>query len=307
MSALPSLTDWNRALAKTLVGMFICCFGLIGAMPGCRDAPLEYTEVRRINESIDELELLKYLEIIKSLPDERPPEFPQVYTPPAEWSHTRQLPVKDLVDDELKQIHERWDVDYLAKKLNKNKVLIRQLKAFRVTPQQFAGYTLALGAAYGRAMLRDNQELRVVIEDGNREIDRLMRVETPFANLPDDEKYTKLKQAAWLTRQNRAEQLSQVPLDNVKLVRRYIEELKKSLPQQFLMNPLDDVADLLLEKGLPFEVIDSSSLEDDITWDPDNALFGYDKPDVEKPTVDEIAKKDLSPTVDLLPDSESIE
>ena len=110
-----------------------------------------------------------------------------------------------------------------------------------------------------------------------------------------------------MTRQNRAEQLSQVPLDNVKLVRRYIEELKKSLPQQFLMNPLDDVADLLLEKGLPFEVIDSSSLEDDITWDPDNALFGYDKPDIEKPTVDEIAKKDLSPTVDLLPDSESIE
>ncbi|MEX0726193.1 MAG: hypothetical protein WD065_07985 [Planctomycetaceae bacterium] len=294
-------------MMRTVVWMLICCGGLVGATSGCHDAPLEYTEVRRIDEQITEHELRNYLELIKSLPNELPPEFPQVYTPPADWLHTRQLPVRDLVLDELKQIRERWDVDYLAQKLEKDKALSRSLNEARMTPQQFAGLTLALGAAYGRAMLRDDQELKTIIDNGAREIGQLDKVDTPFANLRDDEKYSKLKQAAWLTRQNRAEQLILVPLENVQLVHRYQEELKKALPPQFLMNPLDDVADLLLEKGLPFDIIDGSPHEDDITWDPADAIVGYDTPDVELSAVNESDLKNPPPSVESLPEPASIE
>lgn len=272
----------------------IVAAGLAGAVAGCQDEPLEYTEVRRIDEQITNSELLDYVSVINGLANEEPPEFPQVYSPTADWLHTRQLPVADLVDDEIKQIRQCWDVDYLAQKLEKNKILMRHLKDARMTPQQFAGLTLALGAAYGRAVLRDDQDLKTIIDNGHREVEQLMKVSTPFANLREDEKYARLKQAAWITRQHRAEQLRLVPEENIELVLRHEKILKKTLPPQFVMNPLDDVADLLLEKGLPFDVIEGSPSEGPIIWDVADAIVGYDVPDDQLAAEDQ--KKPNPPT-----------
>ena len=116
---------------------------LIVGASGCAEPPLDYTEVRRIEEQITEQEVKSYLVLAQRFPEQTLPDFPAVYAPPADWSPTRTLHVNELVTEELKLIIENWDVELLAQKLEKNKELQQHLKDLRMTPQQYVGLTLA--------------------------------------------------------------------------------------------------------------------------------------------------------------------
>ena len=83
-------------------------------------------------------------------------------------------------------------------------------------------------------------------------------------------------QAAWLVRIDRAEHLQLVPAENVELVERHREALARVFPAEYAANPLDSLADPLEEWGTPFEELPASGRDDELSWDPAEAIISHD-------------------------------
>ena len=202
--------------------------------------------------------------------------------PPPDWDEGRTFEVRELVDREIKMLAERSDVEKLATHLPKNRPLLRALRREQLTPEQFVGLSLAIGVALSRSTLRDDQDLDRIIEEGERKIDELKQNAKPFHLHSQEGKHRVLRQAVWITRVDRAKRLKTVPPENyVDLVQKHGESLAAIFPEEFTVNPLDAIADLLEEQGTPFEELAESGTDAEIDWNENEAIVGKDPPDPE--------------------------
>jgi hypothetical protein len=247
------------------------------ALPGCADEQVEYVEVKDIDERLTDEELESFIRIIEALPDQKLPPLPPVFAEPSEWAPSRTLPVNELLAEERKLVDERWNVETLARRLERNRRLARLLQKERLTTEQFVGLTLTIGLALSRGTLRDDQDLDDIRDRGREAIERLNRNTRSFAAHTPEGRHYVLSQAAWLARLDRAEHLQLVPRENVELIAPRREKLAGMFPPEYTANPLDAIADPLEEWGTPFEELAESGRDDELTWDRADALIGTDR------------------------------
>jgi len=251
------------------------------AVSGCGGSSLEYREVRRIDEKITQTELNGFLRVVNRLPGHKLPKWPSVFPPPPNWSRGRTLPVSQLVDEARSELANRWSVEWIARRLGKNRRLQHALRRERMTTEQFVGLTLALGVALSRDTLHAHQDLDRILAKGKDVIAQLKRdSHRRFAELNDQDRYTVLVRAIWISRVDRAAHLKLVPPENLALVREHAKTLVAVFPPEFMTNPFDSIVDRMESDGLPFEETSGSGRDDRIVWRPDRALIGHDRPDV---------------------------
>jgi hypothetical protein len=248
---------------------------------GCGGEEAAFTETRRIDEKVTTRELTAFVRVVRSLPNDRLPDMPPVFAPPPDWNHARTLPVAELVNEEQNHISERWSPEWLARHLEKHRPLARALRRERMSTEQFAGLTLALGAALARNTVGDTDDFPKILRRGQPAVARLQDDTRPFSSLRRDGKHHVLQQAAWVTRIDRIRRLMQVPPENIALVQAHLALLAPMFPAEFNSNPLEAVADRLEEQGLPFAETGDSGSDANIEWDPQNAVIGADPPDAE--------------------------
>ncbi|QDU79985.1 hypothetical protein Pla110_17070 [Polystyrenella longa] len=265
-----------RATSLVMVSAF-----LLTLLGGCQAPEQEYIEVKRVHEQLTPTEIRDYLKIVYSLPTPKVPELAPAYAPPADWERTRTLSVHDLVLEEEKYIDQLWNEEVLVRQLMRNKPLMKRLKRAHMTPQQFVGFTYTIGMSLSRATIRDNQDLRQILEEGGRAMHRLKEDKRSFSVLSEENEedmHIVLRNAMWITRVNRVENLMKVPPENVSLVRQYAKQLTPIFPDDFKQNPLDKVQDLLVEFGLPFEETELVGTDVDMSWEKSEARVGFDEP-----------------------------
>jgi hypothetical protein len=263
------------------LGRFAAIASCLFALAGCGRESLVYREVKRIDEKVTEAELEAFLEIVDALPEKRLPELPTVFAPAPDWHPSRTLPVDELMKEEQKKLRERWDIEWLARQVHHHRPLQQVLRQHQATPEQFVAMYVAIGVALSRSNLRPDQDLDQVLEAGEARLERLKREKRPFSSLSREMMHYVLQQAIWLNRVDRATQLRLVPPENLALVAAYRDTLNDVFPPEFTGNPLDAVADLLEELGMPFEELAENGSDAQIRWDPKEALVGYDDPDPE--------------------------
>jgi hypothetical protein len=246
---------------------------------GCAGETIDYIETKRIDEKVTEPELRTFLAIVESLADKKLPKLPPVFAAPPEWHHARTLPVNELVNEERTMLDDRWSVEALARALDRNRPLQRALRREQLTPEQFVGLTLAIGAALSKTTLRDDQKLDDILAKGQIVLQSLSQETESFSSLSRERRHYFLQQAAWVTRVDRAKRLTLVPPENSALVEKHRAALEAIFPGEFKLNPLDAIADLLEERGMPFEELPVSGTDDQIEWNPDEAIVGHDEPD----------------------------
>jgi len=244
---------------------------------GCMEEPLEYTEVKRVDETITPAELQTFLSVIETLPNQKLPPLQSVFPPPPDWNPSRTLPVGELVNESQELLAERWSVDWQARHVQRNRHLARALRREQLTTQQFIGIAFSLGVAMARNTIRENQDLNKIIERGEKEIAILRKDLRPFSSLSQEGRHRVLQRAIWISRLDRADKLVRVPAENLLLVQEQAETLSKIFPEDFQQNPLDSVVDFLEEFGLPFEETEESGFDDQISWDKSNVIRGYDR------------------------------
>ncbi len=246
---------------------------------GCGGKPLDYVEVKRIDEVITPAELDGFLEVVKLLPGGKLPIFPKIYREPAQWSPSRTLPVSELVKEETAQIQRPWDTKYLTHEIESNRKLQRILRRATMTPEQFAGLMLAIGTAMNRSQLSEDYDFNALIQEGQKVVVSLKQNRTPFVDLQLERQFSISREAIWLNRVDRADRLRDVPRENVALVREHWKELAAIFPEEFTKDPLSGISDQLKENGIPFEELPNIGSDSEIQWNPDEALIGRDTPE----------------------------
>ncbi|NOX56557.1 MAG: hypothetical protein GXP27_19360 [Planctomycetes bacterium] len=270
MNAVVEKSKWLIHLLAVLA-MFLAS--------GCMDEPLDYVEVKRLDEPVSEAELQSLLRIVHALPEGRLPRFLEVFQPVPEWNRSRNLPVNELLEEQRQLLERRWSIDAMAESLQGNRILRRVLRRERMTLKQFVSLALAVGVAMARSTLREDQDLDAILQKGEIALKRLRRDTRPYSSLTKAGMYYVAQQARWLTRVYRARYLKMVPDANVQLVRSHWPELAKVFPEPFTTNPLDAISDPLEERGVPFKELAETGSDDNLRWSPSRAIVGSDVPD----------------------------
>jgi len=233
---------------------------------GCEQERMEFTEVKRVHEPVTAAEFASVMRIVNELPDQRFPAIPPVFLPPPQWNEGRTLTVGGLYEEELRLREDGWNSARLALVFERDKILMRELRKEFLTPEQFAGLMLTLGAAMCRNEVPDGVDLAALSERARSILEELARDLTPFSTLSREAQFSVLQKAMWLPRKLRADKLKQVPLENQELARKHHDWLIKALPEEFHSNPMDEIRDLLEERGMPFEELPDSGSDEDIPW-----------------------------------------
>lgn len=275
----PRLTGLYR------LGLLAVC--VVGLACGCEARAPEYTEVRRIDEELTPGELQKWMRIVDQLPEQRLPPWPEMFPPPPQWKASRTLTIGELLKEEQAMLDDRWSVETLAAGLSQNRPLQRALAQEQLTLEQFTGLTLAVGMTVCAGTLRETQELESLVTRGEAALQELRQDQRIFSTLEEDMRFRVLQDAIWLSRVHRARLLAQVPEENLQLIAELRERILPMLPQELTSNPLDPVADILADRGLPFEELPQSGFDDQLSWNSGKAIVGYDRlSDVADPSAD---------------------
>ena len=248
------------------------CLLLASLLPlaGCAKEQVVFQEVKHPHERLKVSELNQYLRIIKSLPDKNPPALPPLFTPVPQWDSRRELSVKGLIKEEKKKLPNRWFSETVLSKLRNNRSLTIALKKENLSFEQFLGLTETIAMAAARTHCENVDELRRIVRTGKYELSQLMKVEGVFSGFPEEEQYEIIRKAAWLSRLDRARNMLKIPEENVALLRRHWDVLKRYLPEDALRDPLADIVDTLTVYGVPFEETPSSGFDDKLKWSPDD-------------------------------------
>jgi hypothetical protein len=234
-------------------------------LAGCEHERPGFTEVRRIHEPITPEEFAAVVRIVNQLPEQRVPAFPKVFLPPPLWEN-RSSTVRDLYEEELRRREECWDAARLGLVFERQAELVRELKKENLTPEQFAGLVLALGAALCRNEVPEGVDLTTIAQRSGPVLEELAGDYTPFSTLSREVQFAVLQKAMWLPRKIRAEKLRQSPAENLELVKAHRDWLANALPNEFLTIPVDEIRDLLEERGMPFEELPESGSDENIPW-----------------------------------------
>ncbi|HET6422901.1 MAG TPA: hypothetical protein VFG20_04415 [Planctomycetaceae bacterium] len=254
---------WSLTIAASLL-----------LIAGCADDPSPFTETRLPDQVLQPEEWEAFQRIVDALPAPKLLEMPTVYPPLPNWIETRSLPVYELVAEEQRMLAESWNVEVVLKELVQSKTLKRLLQDEKLSPEQFVGITLTVAAALARAQLEEDYDFADYLRTANEEVTVLQRDRRLYSAMTPDTRHQVLRDAMWLHRVDRITRLSSVPPENVMLVRQHREFLSQNLPKRFQRPPLDDVTDMLAERGLPFVEMSASGYDDHLEWDPAEALGG---------------------------------
>ncbi len=252
----------------------IACIAILaGLMIGCGGEESLQT-VKRLDEKVSPEEFESFQSIIDSLPDKKLPEFPSALLPRPHWTQERTLPIQDLVRQENDAFEDRWSVDLITRQMPKSKRLLRALRREQLTPEQFVGLALAIGAALTADATDPRIDLAGVVKAGKRHVDALTNDKTAFSTLTDVRAHEILTQAAWLTVTNRAKLLLKVPPENLLLVRENREWLDAAFPNDLKQDPLADLTNVMQQRGIPFEELPESGTDEKIEWNYKTAIIG---------------------------------
>jgi hypothetical protein len=252
----------------------IAGLGLLAGAAGCDEPPLDYFEVKRIDEAITPAELEAVLDIASKLPGGKLSTQFVPYLPPPDWSLSRTLPVSELLDEERQRHTQRWSAERLAKTLPEARQLDRLLRKHRLTREQFAGLALVLGVTCSADRLAKDRDLALSIQRGTEMVKLLQDDSRVFARLSDDQAHQVLRSAAWLGLIERAKRLTKVAPGNLELTRTHKERLAAVLPEAFQKDPLADFNEILEQTGLPFTEQSESGRDEDLSWSADDAILG---------------------------------
>ncbi|TWU13016.1 hypothetical protein CA54_18420 [Symmachiella macrocystis] len=240
---------------------------------GCGGEEIVHT-TKGIDEKVSPAEFESFQSIINSLPDKKLPEIPSTLLPRPHWTQERTLPIQDLIRQENDAFEDRWSVELIARQLPINKQLMRALRREQMTPEQFVGLTLTLGAALTADATDERNDLAAIVAAGEQHVTILTADKTAFSSLSDVRAHEILTQAAWLTVVNRAKVLLQVPPENLQLVRKHREWLDAAFPTDLTQDPLADLTNVMHERGIPFEEMPESGSDEQIEWSTKTAIIG---------------------------------
>ncbi len=265
-----------RPLYVAIAAMVCLC-----AVVGCGEE-LQVRDVKRIEEKVSPAEFESYKSIINSLPEQVVPALPSTLLPRPHWTQERTLPIQDLVRQENDNFEERWSVEDLTRQMPKSRELLRALRRERMTPEQFVGLTLTIGAALSADAVDAKIDLAEVIEKGQKQVKELEADQTAFSSLSDELAHEVLSRAAWITVVNRARVLLKVPPENLLLVREHREWLDKVFPGDLKGDPLAELTNVMQDRGIPFDELPESGSDEQIRWDAKEALVGEISPRQER-------------------------
>ncbi len=257
---------WTRGIPLTL--SIAACL-LLG---GCAEEPSPFTETRQLDQVIQPVEWAAFQRIVEALPAPKLLEMPVIYPPLPNWVETRSLPVNELVLEEQKTLSEAWNLDVVLKKFEQSKALKKLLQDEQMSHEQFVGLTLTVIAAMSRAQLAEDYDFEDSERSAHEDAVVLQRDRRLYSAMAPDARHQVLRDAICLHRIDRLERLRRVPPENTRLVREHAEFLAKKLPARYSKPPLDDVKDLLTELGLPFLEKPGSGSDDNLEWNPADAI-----------------------------------
>ena len=264
--------------SRGTVLVLLCAVVMMWGLPGCEEPKLEFREVKRLDERMTESDLNRFLYVINALPDKKLPEFPSSFGAPPNWEPNRTLPVSELVKLEEEKLRRERTTEWLARRLERNRHLQRVLSKVKLSTEQFVGFAMTIGVTLAKTTLDEKEDLDAVLKTNAVIVNQLYNDHRLFSSLSEDGQFYILKQAMALNRIDRASQLEMVPPENVALVNRHREKLLRIFPEPYRSNPLDCVADLLEEQGVPFEELPGEPTDEVISWSREKAIIGYDQP-----------------------------
>jgi len=267
---------WPRARSLSVLRIV-----LVVALPwlsGCAEEEVQFTEIKRPGERITAAEWGAFERIVKALPEPKLAPLADVAMPLPQWQDARTLPVQELVFEERRALADAWDPERVARRFARSRSLPRLLRRERLTVEQFTSLALAIGAAMRRSKLPEDYPWEDLLQRGRGAIDALQRDQRLFSGLPVDVRHRLLDEAVWLHRVDRAQRLREVPAENVALVNKHADWLAEVMPQFFQSHPLDDVTDMLEEYGLPFSELAETGRDDELRWNPAQAVIGRAAP-----------------------------
>ncbi len=241
---------------------------LLLGLGGCVREEVRFNEVKRPHETLKTSELNTYLQIVSSLPQRELPPLPSLFAPLPDWAPQRELSVKGLVKEEQNSQKNRWRSDALLSRLASQRALKKALNSHNMTLPQFLGLTESINLAAARTHFEDVAELRIMLRNGQHEINELVRREDVFSAQSIEEQHEILRRAAWITRVNRAQNLLGVPDENVQLLQRHWKAISPYLHPDALRDPLADLVDHLKQYGVPFDETGTVGSDAQLRWSP---------------------------------------
>ena len=247
------------------------CVSVIAAavpllLAGCAEPPMDYLEVRRVDEPITQDDLDRLARIAEQIPDGRLPALRPHFLPRPNWDSARPATVSTLAREELERLRESTRLSVLAAARGRQPRLRFALDNEGLTREQYTSLLLCVGLAMQRSKVDPARDLERYVRDGRSVLKRLANDDVSYATLSRDEQIEAIDKATWITRVDRAERLLEVPEGNVAIVGQSEGRLAKILPTAFLSDPLADVSDPLRDFGVPFKERADSGFDSELTW-----------------------------------------
>jgi len=243
----------------------ILCGLIAWAGFGC-EQPMGYAEVKRMGDRVSAQEIEAFLAVADSLPDRRLPNFFGVIPTSPRWNSARTLPVRELLHEEQKLLRNWLTVETVTTQLPHPRHLNRILRRESLTFEQFAGLVVVLGAALNRAAVTDDTMMTTISTQGGPPLTALEADVRVFSGLSDEHEFVVLDQARWIPAVERAEWLTNVPVENITLARKYRERLQAVFPAEFSIDPFAQFERLLQDEGTPFYERPESGSDEYIPW-----------------------------------------
>jgi hypothetical protein len=256
------------------LGPLVAVCALFAAGCAGEHVEVKLTEVKRIEEKLQPEEIETLLRIVDSFSDKKLPPLPDVFKAPPDWNASRTLTVGQLTAEEEQLLEERTSVEWMARQLPMDRALDVALRREQMTADQFVGLSLAVGMALARGTVDAPHNLKKIIARGEKELSALRDDDRSFAELSLDQMHEARTKAVWITRLDRAARLDRVPPENVALVEENRKRLEAVFPQEFLCDPLAEVADQLEEHGVPFEELPETGSDEHIEWSAAEVIRG---------------------------------
>lgn len=241
---------------------------------GCEQDEIPYTEVKRIDDRLTQVELAAFLSIVKSLPEKALSTLSATYTPRPEWSPNRTLPVNELVIEEKKQLALHNSVKWLAQRIPQSRAFNRALRREQMTIDQFVGLALVIGTTLRHDELSEDQDIDSLLKHGKRIVAAMERETRVLSSLTEDNAARIVVQAGWIPLVDRLERLKQVQPENLALIRGNRDALKSLFPEDMLKNPLAGLSKVVEHEEMPFEELPESGSDNHLQWSRDQAFTG---------------------------------
>lgn len=245
---------------------------LVALLSGCEEPPSPLPIGKKIEEDLTQAELDVLKRILGKLPQPLWADWQNCFIPPPDWPATRTLPIYELVEEEVRRLNDRWDTELLAKHFERQRATMVILRKERVSPLQFSTLLLSTGLAATRAHIPATFNFEAYQRRGKFYVDEVTADVRPYQSLTEDQREQLLTRAIWLTRMDRVERVLLPTAATVDLVRADAKDLYPLLPEEFLRDPLAELADPLEEIGVPFFETPGSVTDEVIRWNRSEAL-----------------------------------